>query len=109
MSSTRELEKYQIAVILKMYDEQIIGKAGYMAIQDVRSKIKWQQMVSAYKIKDNFESVARGLVKRKLLSDDGKSMAVLYLDKLGVDFVRGYLENFPNAMKELEALLTKKR
>lgn len=85
-----------------MYDEQIIGKAGYKSTQLVRSKIKWQRIASAYHAGGSFESVARKLVKTKLLSDDGKSLAVLYLDKLGVDFVTRYLELNPGSMKDLE-------
>ncbi len=101
-----DLRPYEIAILLKMYDEHLIGKAGYKATQLVRSKIKWHKIASAYRIKDSFESVARKLVKMKLLSDDGKSMQVLYLDKLGVGFVVAYLEHNPSAMKELEEKLS---
>ncbi|MGI0070328.1 MAG: hypothetical protein ACREAN_08760, partial [Nitrosopumilaceae archaeon] len=64
----------------------------------VRSVIKWQKIASAYHIKKSFDKIARGLVKKKLLSDDGKSMQVLYLDKLGADYVIGHLDENPNAM-----------
>jgi hypothetical protein len=96
------LEDYEIAILLKMYDEKVIGKPGYTSIQKVRSKIHWQEISSAYKVKKNFDTIARRLVTRKLLSDDGKSMQVLYLDKLGVDFVYQYLKQNPEAMKDLE-------
>lgn len=102
------LKNYEIAVLLQMYNERIIGKKGYTSLQNVRSKIKWQQITSVYGIKDSFDSVVRRLIKRKLLSDDGKSLAVLYLDKLGVDFVVAYLQENLNAMKELEDILNKK-
>lgn len=95
-------------MLLKMYDEGIIGKGRYIAIQKVRSKIKWHDIASAYKIKHSFDSVARKLVKRILLSDDGKSLQVLYLDKLGVDFVAAYLQAHPNAMKDLEEKMLRK-
>ncbi len=96
------LENYEISILLKMYDEKIIGKSGYKAIQQVRSKINWNGITVAYNVKKSFEAVARKLVKRMLLSDDGKSMKVLYLDKLGTSFVIGYTKQNPNAMSELE-------
>ena len=96
------LENYEIAILLKMYDEQIIGNAGYKAIENVRGKINWKGMASAYNVKKNFETVTRRLVTKKLLSDDGKSMKVLYLDKLGVSFAVGYLKQNLNAFVDLE-------
>jgi len=99
------LQSYEIAILLQMYNERIIGKAGYMNIHKVRNKIMWINIASHYRIKDSFDSIARRLVKRKLLSDDGKSMAVLYLDKLGVNFVVGYLSQNPNAQRDLEEIL----
>lgn len=96
------LEDYEIAILLKMYDEKLIGKPNYVSIQKARSKIHWQEISAAYKVKKGFDSIARKLVTRMLLSDDGKSMQVLYLDKLVVDFVYQYLKQNPNAMKDLE-------
>ena len=40
-----------------------------------------------------------------LLSDDGKSMKVLYPDKMEVSFVVGYIKQNPNAFKDLEGRL----
>lgn len=100
-----DLEPYEIAILLKMYDGNLISKAGYKSTQIVSTKIKWRDIASAYRVKGRFESVARKLVKRMLLSDDGKSMQVLYLDKLGVDFVVAYLQQNPTAMKDLEEKL----
>ena len=96
------LENYEIAILLKMYDERIIGNVGYKAIQNVRNNINWKGIVSAYNIKKKFETITRRLVTKKLLSDDGKSMKVLYLDKLGVSFVVGYLKQNSNAFTDLE-------
>ncbi|GEM_PF-1150201 len=104
-----ELKPYEIALLLQMYNEGIIGKRGYTSIHKVRSKTRWQQIASAYNIKDSFDNVARYLVKRKLLSDDGKSLAVLYLDKLGVDFVLAYLKQNPSAFKDLEDKIRERR
>jgi hypothetical protein len=101
------VQPHEISILLKMYDERIIGKAGYTSIQRVRSKIKWQQIAALFSTKESFDSVARRLVKRRLLSDDGKSLAVLYLDKLGVDFVIGYMQKNPNAIIDLETRLRK--
>lgn len=99
------LQPYEIAILLQMYDEKIIGHAGYTSLQKVRSKVKWQKIASHYKVKESFDTIARRLVKRKLLSDDGKSLAVLFLDKLGVSFVVGYLKENPDAMKDLADVL----
>jgi hypothetical protein len=102
------LQDYEIAVLLMMYDSKLIGKPNYKSLQVVRSKIRWQQIAAAYKTKDSFDKVARKLVKMRLLSDDGKSMEVLYLDKFGVDFVVGHLIQNPNAMKDLESKMYEK-
>lgn len=102
-----DLEPYEIAVLLLMYDRGIIGKPGYTSIQIVRSKVRWQDIQSAFGIKHSFDKVARRLVKKMYLSDDGKSMAVLYLDKLGALYVKGYLQQYPTALKDLEAKLDK--
>lgn len=100
-----DLKPYEIALLIQMYNERIIGKKGYTSLQKVRKIVKWDKIAKAYKFNDSFDNVARPLVKRKLLSDDGKSMEVLYLDKLGVDFVVGYLEVNPNAMKTVQEML----
>ena len=99
------LKPYEIAILLQMYDERIIGPSGYTSLQTVRSKINWKKITSFYRVKESFETVARRLVKKQLLSDDGKSMQVLFLDKLGVDFVLGYLDENPNSFKDLEDIL----
>lgn len=97
------LQDYEIAVLLRMYDTQIIGKSGYKAIQQVQRKINWNGIARAYSVKKRFGAVVRKLVARMLLSDDGKSMKVLYLDKLGTTFVIGYMKQNPNALAELDA------
>lgn len=89
-----------------MYNERIIDMSGYTSIQIVRGKINWKRISSYYRIRDSFESIARKLVKRKLLSDDGKSMAVLFLDKLCVSFVVGYNKENPDAFKELDLIIS---
>ena len=76
------LKPHEIAILLQMYDERIIGPSGYTSLQTVRSKINWKKITSFYRVKESFETVARRLVKKRLLSDDGKSMQVLFLDKL---------------------------
>ena len=100
------LKPYEIAILLQMYNERIIGPSGYTSIQTVRSKINWKRISSYYRVKDSFESIARKLVKRKLLFDDGKSMAVLLLAKLGVSFVVGYVKENPDAFKDLESIIS---
>jgi hypothetical protein len=103
-----DLEPYEIALLLLMHDRGIIGQPNYVSIQKVASKVKWQQVQSAYGIKDGLEKVARRLVKMKLLSDAGKSMEVLYVDQFGTLFVEGYLRTNPTAMADLEAKLNEK-
>lgn len=103
-----QIQPYEVAVLLQIYNERIIGKAGYTSIQKVRSKIKWIKIASVYGVRDSFDSVARRLIKRRFLSDDGKSLEVLYLDKLGVDYIIGYLEKYPNAQRDLEEVLNRK-
>ncbi len=99
------LKPYEIAILLQMYDERIIGPSGYTSLQTVRSKINWKKIASFYRVKESFDIVARRLVKKRLVSDDGKSLQVLFLDKLGVDFVVGYLDENPNSFTDLEDIL----
>ena len=99
------LKPHEIAILLQMYDERIIGPGGYTSLQTVRSKINWRRIASFYRVKESFDSIARRLLKKRLVSDDGKSLQVLFLDKLGVDFVFGYLDENPNVMKDLEEIL----
>lgn len=102
-----DLEEYEIAVLLQMHDKWIIGKENYISIEKTSNKIKWQEIAKVYRVKKKFKSIVQGLVNKLLLSDDGKNMAVLYLDKLGVDFVESWLKIHPNAMKDLENKLKK--
>jgi hypothetical protein len=91
-----------------MFNRGIIGKPNYIGIEKVASKVKWQQIQSAFGTKDSLDKVARKLVKRMLLSDDGKSMAVLYVDKYGAMFIEQYLKIHPTAVTDLEAKLAEK-
>lgn len=91
-----------------MYDRGIIGKSNYIPIQKVASKVKWQQIQGTFGIKDSLDKVARRLVKKMYLSDDGKSMAVLYLDKYGALYVNEYFKTNPTALTDLEAKLNQK-
>jgi len=87
------MDDYEIAIILQAYNKGIIGMPKYVAIEKFSKMINWRKISSAYRIKKGFKSVAQKLVKHKLLSDDGKSMAVLYLDKLGVAYIIEKIEN----------------
>jgi len=99
------MENHEIAILLLMYDLQIIGDRGYTSFHRVRTKTKWQKIASIYRTRESFKTVTRRLANKGYLSDKGKSMAVLSLTKIGVDYVVGYLELYPNAMRELEAKL----
>ncbi len=87
------MDDYEIAIILQAYNKGVIGMPRYVAIEKFSKVINWRKISSCYRIKKGFKSVAQKLVKRKLLSDDGKSMAVLYLDKFGVDYITSLIEN----------------
>ncbi len=95
-----KMKDYEIAILLKMYDEGLIG-SSYKAIEKVKSKIQWKQIANKYQPTKTFEKISRKLVKRRLLTDQGKSMTVLSLDKFGVNFVRGHLKDNPLAMIDL--------
>ncbi len=98
------MNDYEIAIILQAYNKGIIGMRSYVAIEKFLKMINWRKISSAYKIKKGFKSVAQKLVKRKLLSDDGKSMAVLHLDKIGVSYIIGMNEN---ESKRISKILSK--
>ncbi len=95
------MNDYEITVILQAYNKGIIGMPNYVAIEKFSKMINWKKISLAYRIKKGFKSVAQKLVKRKLLSDDGKSMAVLYLDKIGVSYIIGMIENEPKHISEI--------
>lgn len=97
------MDDYEIAIILQAYNKGIIGMPNYVAIEKFSKIINWEKISSAYRIKKRFKSVAQKLVKRKLLSDDGKSMAVLYLDKIGVAYVIGIIESEPERISKISA------
>lgn len=101
-----DLKPYEIAILLQIYNERIIGPSGYANIKTVRSKINWRKISSYYGVREGFDSVARRLAKRRLLSDDGKSMEVLFLAKLGVSFVVGYVKENPNPPGDLESIIS---
>ena len=97
------MHDYEIAVILHAYSKGIIGMPKYVAVEKFARMINWQKISSAYRVKKGFKSVAQKLVKRKLLSDDGKSMTVLYLDSLGVAYVVGMIENESEKISEISS------
>jgi len=87
------MDDYEIAIVLQAYDKGIVGMPNYVSLEKFSKMINWRKISSVYRVKKGFKSVAQKLVKRKLFSDDGKSMAVLYLDKLGVVYITGMIEN----------------
>ena len=95
------MDDYEIAILLQAYNKGIIGMQNYVAIEKFSKMINWKKISSAYRIKKGFKSVAQKLVKRKLLSDDGKSMAVLFLDKIGALYIVGLIENEPKIIEKI--------
>ena len=104
-----ELQAYEIALMLMMYDKGIMGESGYTAIEKVARRARWTDIQKAYGISDSIETVTRRLVNAKLLSDRGKSMDVVSLDKLGAQFCKAYLKQNRDAMADLEAKLNEKK
>ena len=97
------MKDYEIAIVLQAYNKGIIGMQNYVAIEKFSKMIDWQKISSVYRIKKRFKSVAQQLVKRKLLSDDGKSMAILYLDKIGIAYIIGIIENESERVSEISS------
>ena len=97
------MDDYEIAILLQAYNKGIIGMRNYVAIEKFSKMINWKKISSTYRIKKRFKSVAQKLVKRKLLSDDGKSVAVLYLDKLGVSYIIGMIGNEPEHISKISS------
>lgn len=87
------MEDYEIAIVLQAYNKGIVGMAHYVSIEKFSKMINWRKISSEYRVKKGFKSVSQKLVKRKLLSDDGKSMAVLFVQKLGVSYILSLIEN----------------
>lgn len=97
------MKNYEIAIILQAYNKGIIGMKNYVPLEKFAKMTNWKKISTAYKIKKRFKSVAQRLVKRKLLSDDGKSMAVLYLDKLGVAYIIGMIQNESEKISDISS------
>lgn len=88
-----------------MYDLQIIGNKGYTSLEKTRIKIKWAKIASHHRVKKSYKTVAKRLVQKGYLSDHGKSMAVLSLEKLGVTFVFGYMQLHPEIQQDISSML----
>lgn len=99
------MDDYEIAIVLQAYDKGIVGMPNYVSIEKFSKMINWRKISSVYRVKKGFKSVAQKLVKRKLLSDDGKSMAVLYLDKLGVVYITGMMENESERISKILSMI----
>lgn len=97
------MDDYEIAILLQAYNKGIIGMRNYVAIEKFSKMVNWTKISSAYRIKKGFKSVSQKLVKRKLLSDDGKSMAVLFLDKFGVSYIVGMIETEPKTIEKISS------
>ena len=82
------LEDYEEEVLLRMYDNQIIGH-NYFSIQKVASLIKWREIARKYRVRKKFSSVIKRLVSKGYVDDHGKSGKAASLTRLGVAYVIG--------------------
>lgn len=97
------MENFEIAVLLQSYNKGIIGMPNYVSLEKFSKKINWIKIANQYKVKKKFKSIAQKLVKFRLLSDDGKSMSVLYLDKLGVDYILELMSSNPRRIANIQS------
>lgn len=80
------LRDIELDVLTRMHQNGLVA-GRYRSIQDVRRSIGWQRIASRHHEKTKFDSLARKLVKKGLLTDHGKSMRVLSLTPAGVALV----------------------
>ena len=99
------MDDYEVAIILQAYNKGIIGMKKYVSVEKFAKMTDWKKISSTYKVKKRFKSVAQKLVKRKLLSDDGKSMSVLCLDKLGIAYITGMIKNESERISDISSKL----
>lgn len=83
------LRDIELDVLTRMHQNGLVA-GGYRSIQDVRRSIGWQRVASRHREKSKFDSLARKLVKKGLLTDHGKSMRVLSLTPAGVALVNAH-------------------
>jgi hypothetical protein len=91
MTSIGALELYENEVLKRMYDKEIIGM-NYFAVEKVAGIVKWDEIARNYRVKKSFNKVVRHLRNKGLVTDHGKSGAVVSLTQIGVLYVRGLLK-----------------
>ena len=99
-----EPKDVETAILLRMYQCGLVA-GRYRSIQDVRRSIGWIKMASHYHVKKKFGALARSLVKKGMLTDDGKSMKVLSLTMRGTLHVKKYMAVNPRAVEWLNRVL----
>ena len=99
-------EDVETAVLLRMCQNGlVVGRYG--SREDVRKNIAWVRMASCCRVKAKFGAPARRLVKKGLLTDDGKSMRVLSLAMAEVLRVKRCPAANPGAPDGLDSILEK--
>lgn len=86
------LKDIEVEVLVSMHKNGLVA-GRYRDIHDVRRSIGWQKMASRHRERSKFDTLARKLVKKGILTDHGKSMKVLSLTPTGDMLVREYLGN----------------
>ena len=99
-----EPKDVETAVLVRMYQMGQVGN-GYRSRQMVERSIGWSRLASHYRARGKFTTLAKKLVKSRLLDDHGKSMQVLSLANMGIMSVRAYLKDNPGAPDSLALIL----
>lgn len=87
MTYVLTLEKYELEILLRLYDEGII-RHQYLPIEKVRVRIRWLEIVQKYKVKKSFSNVIRKLFNKGYINFGGKSGDVCSLSEFGAAYVR---------------------
>jgi hypothetical protein len=82
------LEEYEEEVLRRMFDQKIIGEAGYARIQHIEGRIKWPEIQARYQVKKKFKAIMRRLSNKGLITFR-KGGEAYSLSKFGVDYVIG--------------------
>jgi hypothetical protein len=87
MKNVVALEDYEMEILFRLYDEGIIMHQ-YFAIEKVRVRIRWLEIVQKYRVKKSFSNVIRKLYNKGYINFGGKSGDVCSLSEFGAAYVR---------------------
>lgn len=87
-----KIKGYEIDVLIQMYKRGLFKKRKYKSIENVAKIVKWENISRKHKVKKNFKSIIRSLVKKGLVDDQGKSCKVCSLTQDGIIVADQYLK-----------------